>query len=198
MFDLFRSREKTVRIMLGGLLFVVAISMLTYLIPNYNTGNGTGSEMVVAEVGKETITLPEVQKIVQMTMRNRQLPAEILPQYLPQMIDQMVTERALYLQAQKLGYQVSDAEVADTIRQMVPNLFPDGKFVGNAQYAALLAQQNLTIEQFEADLRRQIMVARLRNIAMEGTIVTPAEIEAAYRKKAEKVKVEYVKMTADK
>jgi len=198
MFDLFRSREKTVRIMLGGLLLLVAVSMLTYLIPNYNTGGPTGSEMVIAEIGKDRITLPEVQRIVQMTMRNRQLPPEILPTYLPQMIDQMVTEKALYQQAEKLGYQVSDAEVAETIKQMVPNLFPDGKFVGNAQYAALLAQQNMTIEQFEDDIRRQIMIARLRDIAMEGTIVTPAEIEAAYQKKAERVKVEYVKLTADK
>jgi peptidyl-prolyl cis-trans isomerase D len=198
MFDLFRSREKTVRIMLGGLLLVVAISMLTYLVPNYNTGGPTGSEMVIAEIGSDTITLPEVQKIVQMTMRSRQLPPEILPNYLPTMIDQMITERALYLQAQKLGYQVTDAEVAETIRQMVPNLYPDGKFIGTAQYAAMLAQQNMTIEQFEGDLRRQILIARLRDIAMEGTIVTPAEIEAAFRKKAERVKVEYVKLTADK
>jgi peptidyl-prolyl cis-trans isomerase D len=184
--------------MLGGLLLVVAISMLTYLIPNYNTGSGSGSEMVVAEVGKETITLQEVQKIVQATMRNRQLPAEILPTYLPQMIDQMITERALLLQAQKLGFKVSDADVAEAIKQMVPNLFPDGKFIGNAQYAALLAQQNMTIEQFENDLRRQIMIARLRDIAMEGTIVTPAEIEAQFNKKNERVKVDYVKLTADK
>ena len=198
MFDLFRSREKTVRIMLGGLLLVVAVSMLTYLVPNYNTGGSTGSEMVIAEVGNDTITLPEVQKIVQMTMRSRQLPPEILPNYLPTMIDQMITERALYLQAQKLGYQVTDAEVAETIRQMVPNLYQDGKFIGTAQYAALLAQQNMTIDQFESDLRRQIMISRLRDIAMEGTIVTPAEIEAAFKKKAERAKVEYVKLTADK
>ena len=197
MFDLFRSREKSVRIMLGGLLLVVAISMLTYLVPNYGGGSG-GSDAVVAEIGKETITLPEVQRLVQMTMRNRQLPAEILPSYLPQMIDQMITERAMFLQAQTLGFKVSDADVAETIRQMVPNLFPDGKFVGNAQYAAMLAQQNLTIDQFESDLRRQIMIARLRDIAVEGTIVTPAEIENAFKKKAEKLKVEWVKLTADK
>ena len=198
MFDLFRSREKSVRILLGGLLLVVAISMLTYLIPNYNQGGGLGSEMIVAEIGKETITLQEVQHLVQSTMRSRQLPPEILPNYLPQMIDQLVTERAMMQQAQKMGFQVSDAELADTIRQMVPNLFPDGKFVGNAAYASLLAQQNLTIDQFESDMRRQILVARLRDIALEGTVVTPAEIEAAYRKKNDKLKVEWVKLNADK
>jgi peptidyl-prolyl cis-trans isomerase D len=198
MFDLFRSREKSVRILLGGLLLVVAISMLTYLIPNYNTGGGTGNEMIVAEVGKESITLPEVQRLVQATMRNQQLPAEILPNYLPQMIDKLITERAMYMEAQNLGFQVSDADVADTIRQLVPNLFPDGKFIGKEQYAALLAQQNMTIEQFEADLKRQIMIARVRDIAMEGTVVTPAEIEAAFQKKAEKLKVDWVKLNSDK
>jgi peptidyl-prolyl cis-trans isomerase D len=47
-------------------------------------------------------------------------------------------------------------------------------------------------------MRRQMMITRLRTIALEGIIVTPAEIEAAFKKKAERVKVEYVKLTADK
>src|SRR5215472_2014628 len=111
MFDLFRSREKSVRILLGGLLLVVAISMLTYLIPNYNTGSGTGREMVIADIGQDTITVPDVQRVVQNRMRNQQLPAEVLPNFLPQIIDQMIIDRAMYLQAQNLGFQVSDAEL---------------------------------------------------------------------------------------
>jgi len=68
MFDLFRSRDKVVRIMLGGLLLVVALSMLTYLVPSYNLGGGA-SDQVVAEVGKQAITVPDVQQVIQMQMR---------------------------------------------------------------------------------------------------------------------------------
>jgi peptidyl-prolyl cis-trans isomerase D len=126
------------------------------------------------------------------------MPREILPNYIPQMVEQMVTERALAYEAERLGFQVSDADVANTIRQLAPNLFPDGKFVGREAYAAMLAQQQVTIAEFEQDLKRQILITRLRNVAVEGTIVTPAEIEQEYRKKHAKIKVEYVKLTGDK
>jgi peptidyl-prolyl cis-trans isomerase D len=198
MFDLFRSREKSVRILLGALLLLVALSMLTYLIPSYNTGSST-SDMIVAEIGKDdVITVPEVQTLIQNTVRGRQLPPEVLPTYLPTMVDQMVTDRAVAYEAARLGFQVTDADLADTIRQTAPGLFQDGKFVGKDAYAAMLAQQNITIEQFESDLRRQLLITRLREVAIEGTIVTPLEIEQAYRKKNEKIKIEYVKIPNDK
>src|SRR5664279_3626447 len=168
MFDLFRSRDKAVRILLGGLLLLVAFSMLTYLVPNYSNGTSSGSDTVIAEVGKDSITLAEAQRLIQATVRGRQLPVEILPTYIPQMVDQMVTERAMALEAESLGLQVSDADVAESIRQMAPSLFPDGKFVGTDAYDSMLAQQNMTIDQFEADLKRQVAVARLRDIALEG------------------------------
>ena len=66
MFDLFRSRDKAVRILLGGLLLLVAFSMLTYLVPNYSNGS-SGSDTVIAEIGKDTITLAEAQRLIQAT-----------------------------------------------------------------------------------------------------------------------------------
>ena len=47
-------------------------------------------------------------------------------------------------------------------------------------------------------MRRQLLVTRLRNIAIEGTLVTPLEIEREFRKKNEKIKIQYVKLTSDK
>ena len=198
MFDLFRSREKSVRIVLGGVLLLVALSMLTYLVPSYNTGP-VSSENVVAEVGGDEITVADVRKLITDTMKDRQLPPEILPNYIPRMVSQMVTDRALEYQARQLGFQVTDQDLATTIRQMLPaDLFPNGKFAGKEAYAMVLAQRNLTIEQFETDVRRQILVHRLIDVAIEGSIVSDLEIEQTFKSRNEKIKIQYVKLDPDK
>ena len=197
MFNLFRSRDKVVRFMLGAMLVLVSLSMLTYLIPSYGSGSGA-SDTVVAEVGKEKVMLMEVQRAVQQAMRGRQIPAEFLPHYVPQLIDQMVTEQAMAYEARRLGYQVSDSDLANAIRQILPNLFQDGKFVGKDAYAMVLSQQNMTIPEFEENLSRQLLVTKLRDVVLEGTIVSPGEIEQDYRKRNEKAKIEYVKVSGDK
>jgi peptidyl-prolyl cis-trans isomerase D len=198
MFDLFRSRDKAVRILLGALLVLVGLSMLTYLVPNYNPGGATSSDTVLAQVGDIPITQLDVQRIVQNAMRNRQVPPEILPTYVPQVLDNLITERALDYEARRIGLVATDAQVSDAIHQYVPNLFQDGKFLGTQAYAAFLAQQNMTIPEFETEMRRQLLVTRMRDIAVQGVIVTPQEIEQEYRKKNEKVKIEFVKIPSDK
>ncbi|SPE43124.1 PpiC-type peptidyl-prolyl cis-trans isomerase [Candidatus Sulfopaludibacter sp. SbA3] len=197
MFDLFRSREKSVRILLGGLLFLVALSMLTYLIPTYNQG-ASPTDTVIATVGGETITMLDMQKVIQGSLKNRQLPQSSIATFIPQMVQEAVNDKALAYEATQLGFQVSDADLAFAIRQQVPNFFPDGKFIGTQTYAAILAQQNMTIQDFESDLKRQVLVNRLREVAVEGTVVTPMEIEAEYKKKNEKIKILYAKLLSDK
>ena len=198
MFDLFRSRDKAVRILLGALLVLVGLSMLTYLIPSYGGGGAVSGDTVVAEVGDLTITQLDVQRIVQNAVRGRQIPPQILPTYVPQIVDNLVNERALDYEARRLGLEATDAQVSDAIRQYVPSLFQDGRFVGSQAYAAFLGQQNLSIPEFEAEMRRQLLVTRMRDIAIQGVVVTPQEIEQEYRKRNEKVKIEYVKIAQDK
>ncbi|MGB9458595.1 MAG: peptidyl-prolyl cis-trans isomerase [Bryobacteraceae bacterium] len=197
MFDLFRSREKSVRILLGALLVVVALSMLTYLVPNYGTGAPT-ADSVVASVGKDDITTGEVMHLIQSTMRGKQLPPELISTYIPQMIQGMVNERALAYEATRLGFQVSDGDLRAAIQQIIPSLFPDGKFAGKDAYAAVLAEQQLTIPEFETSLRRQILITKLREVAVEGTIVSNLEIEHAYQERNEKIKIQYAIVTGDK
>src|SRR5262245_43387572 len=190
MFDLFRSRDKAVRILLGAMLVLVGLSMLTYLIPNYGDGTGGGQDtQVVAKIGSDTITLAQVQRLIQATMRGRSLPPELIPTSVPTIVDKIILDHARADQAEQMGFEVTDDQVRQAIQQMVPSLFPDGKFVGKEAYAAMLQQQNLSIPEFEADLRRQLLVTRVRNVALEGSIVTPLEIEQEFRKKNDKIKI---------
>jgi peptidyl-prolyl cis-trans isomerase D len=196
MFNLFRSRDKAVRFFLGALLVLVSLSMLTYLIPSYGSGNA--SDIVIARIGKEDLTMPEVQQVIQANLKGRNLPAEMVPHYIPQMVDNMITQRVMEYEAKRLGFQVTDADIASTIQTVFPSLFPNGQFAGKDAYASMLSQQNLTIPQFENELARQMLVSRLRDIVVEGTIVSPVEIEQEYRRRSEKAKVEYVRLPPDK
>ncbi len=197
MFDLFRSRDRLVRILLSGLLLVVALSMVTYLIPSYGSGD-RGPDTVVAQIGKETITAHDIQLAVQNAVRGRSMPQEMVSFYVPQMVEGMVNERAMVYEAERLGIRVSDEDTYNAIRVMAPSLFPGGQFVGRDTYAAMLAQQNMTIPEFESSVARQVLISRLQDIVVSGMVVTPAEVEQEYRRRNEKANVAYVKLTLEK
>lgn len=199
MFDLFRSREKSVRYLLTGLLVLVALSMVTYLIPGGpGGGGGYGDNSVVAEIGGEALTMRDVQVNLQAAIRNRNIPADLAATMVPQYVNQMISERALAYQAARMGFQVTDEDLARTIRSIFPQLFQDGKFAGREIYAAMLQQQNLTVPEFEANLRKQLLLTKLQNLALEGTVVTPDEVEREFRRRNEKVKLDYIAFTPDK
>ncbi|MEJ7607506.1 MAG: peptidyl-prolyl cis-trans isomerase [Bryobacteraceae bacterium] len=193
MFDVFRSRDKAVRYVLGGLLALVAVSMVITLIPGYGTPSGAPEQMI-AEIGKDQITIRQVQMAMQNVMRNKLIQPEMIQHYAPQLIDQMIAERAMAFQAERMGFRVSEKELADAIRSMTAQLFPNGEF-DKEVYGRFLAQQGLTIPEFEKNIRSNLLVLKLQNLALEGAIVTPNEVEAEYRKKNDKVKLEYVSWT---
>lgn len=193
MFDLFRSRDKIVRIMLGGLLVVVALSMLIYLIPGYGGSMGSNSaDPVVAEVGKDTITQRQVQLQVEGLIKNRQLPTQLLGVYVPQVVDQMITEHALAFEAQRLGFSVSDAELADTIRTL-----GGGRFTDPAIYKRFVEDQGYTVPDFEQSLRDSMLTSRLESVAAKSVVVTPAEVQAEFSHRNDKIKLAYLVFAED-
>jgi len=197
MFDLFRSRAKTVRYLLGAVLLLVALSMVITLIPGFGSAP-TGQDGVVARVVKDVITTRDVQLAIQNIQRRGTVPPGMLEHFVPQIVEQMITERAVAYEARRMGMQVTDADVAQTIRTLMPQLFQGDQFAGKEAYAAVLAQQNMTIQDFEAAVARQVLVERLRSIALQGVIVSPQEIEQAYRERNEKARIEYVMVSPDK
>ncbi|HEY3839524.1 MAG TPA: peptidylprolyl isomerase, partial [Bryobacteraceae bacterium] len=186
--------DKAVRIMLGGILGVVALSMVTYLIPSGWTGGGGPTDSnVIATVGDYTVTTQEAQRVLSNMMRGRNLPPEILNMYAPQMINNLIGERAMAYEARRLGFQANETDTAESIRHTLPQqLFKDGKLISKDLYAQVLGEQGLTIEEFEKDAAEQVLINRLRDYVAASVVVSPLEVEQEFRKRNEKAKVEYV------
>jgi peptidyl-prolyl cis-trans isomerase D len=191
MFDFFRSRDKNVRILLTVLLGFVALSMVTYLIPGGPGGPGmAGNDTIIAEIGDEQLSMLEVQRTLQGALRGKQFPPEMLQNYVPTLVDQMIAERAVAYQAAKMGFTVTEEELGNALRSMLGNILQGG--FDKERYTAFLAQQNMTVADFESNVRKQMLLTKLRNIVLEGVVVTPDEIEAEYRRRNEKVKLDYI------
>ena len=197
MFDIFRSRDKAVRTTLTVMLGLVALSMVAYLVPGgVGGGDAGGNEAVVALVCDDKITLREVQGQLQNALKNKSFPMQMIQNYIPEFVNQFVSERATACQGNELGIRISEEEVANAIKSMLPNIFQGG--FNKELYVGFLAQQNLDIPTFEANVRKQMLVVKMRNLVMEGVLVTADEIEGEYRRRNEKIKIDYVTFAADK
>lgn len=194
MFDLFRSRRKSMQYLLGFLLTMVALSMVVTLIPGFGSAPVDAPDQVIAEVGDDQITLREVQVGLQETIRGKGIPNDLVTIYVPQIVNQIVTDRAVAYYARELGYRISDEDVAKAIQMMVPQLFEGGKFVGKEAYAQFLAANNTTMAEFEKQARMQAALRRLHDMVLGGVVVTPEEIEREYRARNDTVRVDYVKL----
>jgi peptidyl-prolyl cis-trans isomerase D len=187
MFNLFRSRAKAVRIMLGALLGIIAVSMLLYLIPGTGMTTADTGDQVVADVGKSTVTVADVQRQIQNQLQNQRLPPDLAASVIPQIVDQAIADRAVIYGAQELGFQISDRDLANNLRSLpFANLPPD-------QYRQQVEQQTgLPVPQFEETMRMKNYVDAVMSLATEGVIVTPAEAQEEYRKNHQKIKIDYI------
>jgi len=191
MFDLFRSSDKVKKYILGGLLTLVALSMVTYLIPNYSTGTTTSDNPVLAEVGGKKITALEAQQLFQKYSQGR-IPPDLMEVYLPQFVEQMVSERAALYEANRLGITATDDEALSSIVANYPQYFPGGSLASKDQFEAALAQQGITLQDVVDEARDQVILRKMQSAVLGSIVVTPKDIEDEYRKKNEKMKIQYI------
>ncbi len=195
MFNLFRSSAKLTKYMLGGLLLIVAASMVTYLIPNtgLTAANDNGVDNVLAEVGGSTVTADQAKAAITRLVSSGQLPRDSVDVYLPQLIDQMIQDRAATYAFAKMGLTVSDDEVLAGLMQVYPQSFKDGKLISAEQLEqTLLSQQNLTLTQGIEEMRRQLLLRKLQNLAFTSVVVTKKEVDDAIIHKHQTAKIEYI------
>ena len=196
MFNLFRSQKQAVKIFLGGLLMIVAVSMVITLIPgDWNTGVNP-NDTVLAEVGDLEVTIQDVQAGLRDYSQGGQINAATLSFLGRQVVDNQIGNLVLLQEANSLGLSAGEEELAMWLKQQMPFLFQDGVFLGADQYRAFVSQRfRKTVPQFEEEVRRDLMVnVRLRRMVTDNVLVTDEELKETFRIQNEKTKIEFVKV----
>jgi peptidyl-prolyl cis-trans isomerase D len=122
----------------------------------------------------------------------------LAPLYAQQIIEQLVFEKELELEAQRLGVTVSDTELADRIKLLLPPAYENGNFVGSAQYSALVGQRfQMGVEEFEELVRQSLVQEKVGALVSAGVTVSADEVAAEFRRKNEKVKLDYAVIHPD-
>ena len=194
----------TLKIVLGALLVIICASMAITLIPGFGSNVGIGGPPagVLATIGDQTVTVPEVQREARAMIR-QQFPrggpqaSMLLPYFASQAAEQLISEKALVAEAHNLGLRVSDDELRDELQhgQLGSMLFPDGKFIGQEQYEDFVQRNDMTVPQFEALEKDFILVRKLRALVSTSAFVGNPEVRDEFNRRNTKVKFEYAVIT---
>ena len=187
------------------MLVFICASMAITLIPGgigSSLGIGAPPAGVLASIGDQTVTVPEVQREAKAMIR-QQFPkggpqaSMLLPYFASQAAEQLINEKALVAEAHRMGLRVSDDELRDELQhgQLGSMLFPDGKFVGQEEYENFVQRNDLTVPQFEGLEKDFILVRKLRALVSSSAFVGDTEVRDEFNRRNTKVKFEYAVIT---
>lgn len=170
MFDAVRNNKKIIQIVLALIILPFAFWGVDSYVRD------AGGEGTVASVGGSKISGQEFQQAVR-EEQDRMRPAlggKVDPAMLdnPQMraavLDNLINQRLLALHADKLKLGVSNAQLAQFIGA-VPSLQENGKF-SKERYEALVAAQGMSIEMFEARVRKDLVMRQAMTPLTEASL----------------------------
>jgi peptidyl-prolyl cis-trans isomerase D len=193
-------------------LGLVVLAFIVFYIPSFlddPTAVGVGAlpGEVIAEVEGRSVTAGQFQQRYnsQIQAYRTAYGSNLNDQLLRQLgIDQqilqaMIDEQAALVEAERLGLNVSDEELAQQIFS-IPGLQENGRFIGEQRYEALLRSQipPLTKAMFEDNLRGSLMIDKLHAALTDWMTVADGEVEREFTQRNEKVKLQVVALTADR
>ncbi len=195
MLKTFQKRDVLVRLMLVLIVVLVGGTMVITLVPT-GVGSFGNRPDVVARVGKQEITTAMVEQQLREFERVQQIPPALRGFYANTAFRQILYERMVEEEARRLGLRVADEERAEFIKSRLPTVFSGGNFLGMDRYAAeVQARFGMTVAQFEDRIRMGLLEGKLQRLVTDGITVTPEEVEQEFRRRNEKVKIEFVKLS---
>jgi len=190
---------------LTAILVVICVAMAWYLVPTF-TGQGLGvtsTNSAVATVAGEQVTPEAVRKEAQRQLE-QQFPKGgaqargLLPFFASRAAQNLIQQKVMLVEANRLGLRATDDDVRDFLQhQLGSELFPGGKFVGEAAYEDFASARGFSVVQLEQAIKDQIRMQKLEALVTAPASVTDAEVRQAFEKQNTKVKFDYAVIKND-
>jgi peptidyl-prolyl cis-trans isomerase D len=179
------------RIFLGVIVLVLSGGMLLYLVPT-----GPGSTQLatdtVAKVGDQTITVADIRTQLNQIKQTNQVPPMLEPYYAQRILQQLLLQKEMEYEAGQLGIRVSNDEIADRIKLILPAAFNGGTPIAPDQYATLVQERTqMSVSQFEDTIRQGMLQEKFQKLVTDGISAGPAELQEEFFYRNEKVKLDY-------
>ena len=195
-------------------LGLVVVTFILLYVPDFLGGRGryslqgTGTDLgeTIASVEGHPITAGEFRRayLNQVQAYQNAYGGQMNEQLLKQLgidqriLQQMIDEEVALAEAGRLKIRASDAELRQRILTM-PAFQENGKFIGDQRYRQLLRMQRppMRPDEFEQQLRRSLVVQKLRAALTDWVNVSDTEVDQEFRRRNEKVKLELAVFNAD-
>ena len=189
MFDAVRNNKRIVQ----GFLALIALSFAFFGVDSYMRDGGAGADL--ASVGDSKITAQQFEQ----AWRDQQdrMRQSLGPNYKPEamntpearlaVLNSLVDQRMLLIEASKGRLAAGDDMLREIISK-IPSLQENGQF-SMTRYEAALRGQGTTQQQFEAQLRQDLVLQQLVGAVGDSGIVSNTSAEAILRIQSEERQV---------
>jgi len=132
---------------------------------------------IIAEIDQDKISTEEYKRVYKNMARfYRQMLKDQFDEkkFRKQVIDLLVEQRLWLHEAERLGLQITDAELKESIVKL-PGFQKDGQFSAELYHRIVLAER-LTPEKFEDQQREELIVNKAKTLIRQSAALTPSEV----------------------
>ena len=186
-------RNRWIKITMAVILGLICVSMVVTLVPGLMTGSLTSgnSPDAIATVGGQDISLVEAQRQLSLQTQQQAIPPMLRAIYAKQIADGLIFRQVLQVEADRLGITVSPDEERARIKEILPSAFSGDSWLKDRYESEVQTRLNMTVADFEAALRDNMLEEKFREMVTDGVTVSDAEIQQEFRARNEKVQIQY-------
>lgn len=187
MLKFFKRMERTRNFILIVFAVLLVLSLIVFgaLSANQTNPDLTRDTETAASVASEYITVGDVAKLTQGATQ---------PRSASQLVDELIREKIIKIEAERLGLTASDAELADTIREQSKT--PDGKPLDQERYKQNAIRSAGSVAAFEESIRNGISAGKVQAFITSGVNVSEEEVLKDFQRKNTKFDLSYVPISA--